>query len=262
MLFALWVATLIAGCMERSRSDVTVTEDSYAESIAAAVCATAFRCCEVDEVEFILDEDTASTEEDCRARVSASVHANQAEVAALLASGTVRFDPAAASCHVSAWRGATCAQLAEREVSRSCGDSYVGTVALGESCANPYECAPIADGQTFCAEAEGMCRISYREVDVPLGGSCAAGSDPSIYFNCAEGTFCDGSVCVALRVNGGPCDEDLWGGEECASGACRAGSCVPRPTPLPEGAACASDGYCESRDCRAGVCAAAICDGR
>jgi hypothetical protein len=272
VLFAVSVLTPIAGCNERSRSEVTATEDSFPDALATAVCAKVFGCCEVAEVRdanleaLDIDLDDYVSEDDCRAQLAAEVRVVQARLAPDVASGRRAFNPAGGSCKVSGWRNAACGLRALRDAEDDCELAYVGTSPLGASCADPKDCAPIVDGRTECDTVSGTCQVAYRRVRVGLGDSCAD-SDPDVFFECPEGTYCDGLVCKAPAANGAYCTS----GDGCASGRCSTGgSCEEPLRNLPNGADCGFDddscqsGNCGCADtaCVTNVCIPPVCDGR
>ncbi|MEO6773190.1 MAG: Dickkopf N-terminal cysteine-rich domain-containing protein [Kofleriaceae bacterium] len=105
-----------------------------------------------------------------------------------------------------------------------CGDE-------GLYCGNDQLCHYVALAGEPCGAGQ-QCS-SYTMCDPDLA-TCVAypstGGDCSVAQRCNDvGTYCDGSVCRALKANGQPCQSDA----ECASVYCDAGvtlTCVPAPT--------------------------------
>lgn len=247
--FALVVLSLfVAACgTDRRPPAGTIAEADFAQAIAAARCASAFRCCGSSATASVALRGPVASEAACTTSFAAGARREFSAESAGVVAGTVIYDADAAGRCVSDTRNATCGPSLYGDVFHLSSDCYLvysGTRALGESCTDGSECDAPPRGQPDCSS--GICASGYEAA--ALGAACDLG-----FTDCIDG-YCDAGVCVAQRAAGSPCTDQGM----CASLACAGGFCVP---PLPVDSPCSFGPECASGWCSAGVCIVPICDG-
>jgi hypothetical protein len=236
VLFILAAVTALASCDGESDPSPSgpVAAGEFARQFADAWCSGLGPCCDSSGYAFELAQ--------CRQSIAATV---DAFVRAQAENPRLSFDEEAARACVDAQRTrfASCGDRAAFDAGdEPCEGLYRGTVALGGSCAESEECAPVTDSGVQCDA--GVC-AAY---DDPYGD----GYPPSV----AAGQPCDASC--NIDAFGSSCDYTT---NTAATGGCymneglacsyTSNVCFPLPSvgePCVEGK-CVVDSYCSARTC-------------
>ena len=243
-LLALGAATLV-GCTDAPPAAPPVAEGDFSDSYTAALCGTLFRCCtSAVEVEALTGERYAN-EAECNATLGPTLRMMFADAAALVAAGVTRYDAAAAGRCIAGVETWACG-VGLASGPPTCDSVYVGTVAPGGPCTRDEQCRRVGAVSAYCDA--GTCTLdSPRPLDAVCGDTTS--------WNCASGSVCNGTACVALLPLGSVCGD----GSQCATSVCVGGICYP---PLALGVACVYDGDCSSSHCDTShLCAAPLCSG-
>jgi hypothetical protein len=141
-----------------------------------------------------------------------------------------------------------------------CRKVYTGTVALGEPCFTPWDCAPSDQSDEYIGCPLGLgasSSVCTRVFQRKAGESCRLVRTHSDELDCAPPLLCDDQkgVCVPRAKLGERCLTSADWGDTCAPGAMcdRTGTkrCV-KPTPV--GQPCDTIEDCESLACVDGLC--------
>ncbi|MCK5690919.1 hypothetical protein KAI87_16680 [Myxococcota bacterium] len=237
MVFAASLALLGCDSESDSNNDI-VNETPVADPVAiedlpvayaASACTWFWTCC--DSVEQISELDYTS-EEACIADITGKVEGDLSDFEPGIAAGIIIYSEEDAGACVAAIEAAACGGDFEEVFSPpACDATFVGTIAVGDACADSMECA---GDRSWCDDYTDVC---LAETTVDAGGSCA---DNHAY--CEAGFFCNQvDICTSMPVEG----------EECYFGTCAAGfACSYQPdfcvTPFAEGDSCQNDSQCAS----------------
>ncbi len=209
------VLAIAGGCSDSGTATGDPVElTGLAASLSKASCSKSFECCTATE---IMAEYGAmvTTEANCESQIggllsSLLVPSYQASVTA----GRLEYDAAAAGDCVAAIESLTCAQYSGQAMTASgCNTFLVPKVANGGACSQSYECT---SGNCEGASAgtpptDGMCKVKPT-----VGQTCS--------LSCADGSYCQGTTCVALQANGATCSDS----SHCSSGYCNT-TCMTAP---------------------------------
>ncbi len=159
--------------------------------------------------------------------------------------------------------GAACSADAEC-ISGHCGDGYC--CSAGECCAADSDCDDTLCNARRCDENS---RCDYSAVtdcgfvDNDLGERCTGDDRCDGFGNCASVSPCsgayasDGGFACSLNEVSQRCNPDCANLTDCNDGYfCEGGACVSMGR-LPNGAACAGNGECDSNHCEGGICCTA-----
>lgn len=219
-----------ASCGGDERNTGGLTAETYAARLAEAECAFAFRCCDLTERAVFAGG--ASTEAECATVMDARTLKLDVILAARAETGNVTFDAARAADVIAGVRDFPCGG-GKPLVEMLYKFPFDGTLSDGEPCITSFECMrPSASGRANCVGdvpgtgGPGFCEVTLR----PVSG------EPCTDF-CADGLTCD------LTTN----------------------RCVTRVSLAAEGAPCAVNDDCASKECDSsslpGVCLPAFCTG-
>ncbi len=232
---------------------VDVSEEDLCTAVAEVACYDLYSCCTEGEIEDFLGVREPLTEEQCRE--DARILCERGTASAMWSAENDRLELNAAvleDClRAIIAPDDTCVVVASQAPwAMACvGSAWTGLVASGGSCFYDYECA---QPRSTCG-ADRTCKPPASQ-----GQECYA-------VQCAEGLYCDGSICQALRVEGSNCTGSYQCVEETFcdfnTGRCTApaaigapchdyNGCVPGasclPGSCPDGNSCFVDADCSS----------------
>lgn len=121
---------------------------------------------------------------------------------------------------------------------RACAFPDGSTVCGDSSCADGVETGNVCDGTGGCIVATKSCG-QYACGAASCKKECGSGED------CADGGYCEGGECRALKANGAPCQS----AHECSSGICAGGTCCSTE--------CGAPSSCSTGEC---LCGGATCE--
>lgn len=229
--------------------DQYVSVEDFPARYAAAFCAAQQFCC---------TDAGGEVDDTCEADVEA---ATAETIAAVLAEPNRTFSEVDATfCLLALEESEAC----EWQRAGVCSSGYVlpGTVAAGDACESPSECAPPDTGFSGCAELGGASEKSCRQFayEANQGEECfgsdqqdAFAGDEGVVIECNTGLYCDEGVCVEEVIPDGECTDN----RQCLEGYCLDGTCqvvrlgeacnLDNDAPPCELGTNCNDGTCEQR---------------
>lgn len=213
MIRASRVVGPVVGLLMAAACNATRYDDDVPVDQAEAVCAYMVRCGLFVGSELCVDYFTAAFTPD-------------ADLAAALDDGSVRYDGKAARACFDTIRESECAAnyFGRGPDDPNCEMIFEGTIADGDPCWIDEQCVSGRcndPGSCDAACCMGWCSDTSTEVLPALGEACKAGEE------CSGGAYCDYEgtwTCLARQASGAACELD----RECEVGlACLAGACHP-----------------------------------
>ncbi len=219
-----------------------VDEQSFPALYAALFCAAQGFCC---------SDAGGELNTTCEVDVESAV---EEAIADQTSAPNLEFSEERAAACIAALGAATGCDWVS--ITAACRPVIVGTVAGGDTCDDPLECAPPAQGYAGCAELGGDTLSRCRQFDASAGegDNCVEdhldpfAGDEGVVTICGEGLYCDGGQCVAGIELGETCATAY----ECARGYCIDDTCQEPAlgeTCDPAGAPCAIEGECIANEC-------------
>jgi hypothetical protein len=247
-----------------------VSENGFAAAFTSTFCDSIADCC----------RQTGYDPSSCRTTLAPQM---TALLNLRLSSPNVVYDETASANCLNAYRSAFVActdQELHAQIASACEPVFRGTVPVGGTCAESYECATPASGRVRCDT--GVCTENsdtdpwdsdHAVAGEACGGTCS-GDDGSVGCegtNLSAGTalcwvqdglYCSNNVCVALPAIGRPCGNSNY----CVvDGHCESGTCVAdiAAGPCNSDDDCVNTSYCDfsaNRQCTPLKANGAACD--
>ncbi len=254
---------LDTGSSDEGGLDLEITAESLCAEVARVMCHDMFACCMAQEIEAKLGVELAPGEAQCHRDMKLHCELAWVELFFALDAGTVSLDSASAEACFSQYVAPKndCFVLSPAPFDAApCREWIAGNQAIGESCAEDYECG---DADAFCG-VNGQCTLYALEGDMC---SPSVGCAPGLYWlsaanNPKEGVCDEPAPCRMYLTEDEECRP--WRGEHCGSGlTCEGyvGGWPDEPSPgicaatrKQAGEPCASDGDCVSNECIPGLC--------
>jgi len=232
------MALAVAACGSDTIS-IDTNADNVCSEIAEVACHNLYQCCAEGEIENFLNVNEPRTEVQCRGDVAKICERDIARRDFSILSGRSTFDATIMNGCLDALVAPSneCAAVADAlPWAEACmNDAWVGQVADGQECFEPFECASV---DSFCAPTQRCTALPG------LGQQCVG--------QCASGLFCNGT-CQQQLGAGGPCTSSI----QCQTDLfCDFNATTPVCTARGDGGdACTSSQACKSNQCVPGTCA-------
>ncbi len=217
---------------------IDTNADNVCSEIAEVACHNLYQCCAEGEIENFLGVQDPRTEVQCRDDVRRICDRQLAQRDASITAGRSAFDSDIMNGCLDALIApdGLCADISDAlPWTEACmNDAWVGQVADGGECFQPFE----------CASSDSFCAATQRCTALPkLGEPCTG--------QCANGLFCSG-VCEQQLGAGAMCTSSIQCQDELF---CDTAATVPTCTALGEGGdSCKSNQACKSFQCIPGTC--------
>ncbi len=199
---------------------------------AQAICAELFRCCDTAEIDSFFSEFGAHVQNpsDCETAITSILGTLEPDWEALVASGEVTYDRAAAEACIAGFSNRECGVDTE-ELPAVCDDVFLPNQEPGQACSDDASCKDTPAGD-----------YSRCEIDTgAASGVCVAPpgiDEPCTFGGCASGLYCvpdDGGNPTTCQPKIGEAHPCRFGRDQCADGLhCQDdgsgnGSCQPLP---------------------------------
>ncbi len=206
----------VAGCRDDGGSGGPLPYDSLLTEQIDALCDFFVRCGYATDRTLCVEGFSALVTED-------------PNLDAMIANGTVVYDPTAARACAQSIRDGACTDFLFDFGDESCERVFEGTIGDGGACFGDAQCQSDncdAPGGTLAC-CEGTCIAALPEAG--LGEDCLTG------MTCVEGTYCDieAAVCASLKASGETCSSDFQCADvlRCVGGTCAEGPGEGEPCP-------------------------------